>query len=93
MNRKLIYKVLIAAIIFAACKKPLDLLPSDVIIDESAFRDVASLESGIIGAYATFNGSYDNDIYAECSFILMKLHCLPRIPPAEENCLQMAERW
>lgn len=67
MNKR-IFGALLAVAVVTSCNKPLDLKPSDVIIDEYAFRDVASLESGIVGAYATFNGSYDNDIYASALY-------------------------
>lgn len=68
MKKKLISVSILALIAFNGCKKPLDLQPSDLIIDEYAFTDVTSLESGIIGTYATFNGSYDNDIYASALY-------------------------
>src|SRR5688572_27858608 len=64
-------KIILPMMLFgglSACDKSLDLMPTDVITDENAFKDVASLESGMVGAYATFNGTVDNDIYASALY-------------------------
>jgi starch-binding outer membrane protein, SusD/RagB family len=64
-------KIILLMMLFgglSACDKSLDLMPTDVITDENAFKDVASLESGMVGAYATFNGTVDNDIYASALY-------------------------
>ncbi|HEX8315650.1 MAG TPA: RagB/SusD family nutrient uptake outer membrane protein [Flavisolibacter sp.] len=59
-----IFLVLASALLFSACKKPLDLTSPDNIVEENAFLDIASLQRGLTGVYAQFNGTYDNDIYA-----------------------------
>ncbi len=61
-------KGLLGLVLLASCTKSLDVTPRDIINDENAFKTVANLESGIIGTYATFNGSYDNDIYASALY-------------------------
>jgi hypothetical protein len=69
INRKhIIGLALLLAAGMGSCRKSLDLQPSDIIVDENAFKTVANLESGIIGAYATFNGTYDADIYASALY-------------------------
>lgn len=55
-------------VVLASCSKSLDLLPTDRIIDENAFKDVPSLDNGLTGVYATFNGAYDNEIYASALY-------------------------
>lgn len=90
MNAKQIfYTGLISAVTFASCKKSLDLLPSDVVPEEKAFLNVPSLERGLIGAYGTFNGAYDNDIYATA------LYSDEATLPTENNTGRgvMAYRW
>lgn len=78
-----------AATYLISCDKQLDLSPTDVVTEENAFLNVASLERGILGAYANFNGSYDNDIYASA------LYSDEATLPIENNTGRgvMAYRW
>lgn len=51
------------------CKKSLDLTAPDLITDDKAFTNVASLERGIVGTYAQFNAStFDNEVYANALY-------------------------
>ncbi|WP_315819959.1 hypothetical protein [Paraflavitalea speifideaquila] len=52
------------ALIGVSCKKQLELLPSDQIIEETAMTTVPFLEKGMVGVYININGSYDAEIYA-----------------------------
>lgn len=61
---KHIFLVFASALLFSACKKPLELTSPDNIVEEKAFLDIPSLQRGLVGVYAQFNGAYDNDIYA-----------------------------
>jgi len=55
----------VAGLIFAtSCSKQLDLLPIDSVVAEGTLVNVPNLERGIVGVYASFNGTYGNDIYA-----------------------------
>jgi hypothetical protein len=48
---------------FTACKKQLDLRPTDTIDDTKAFQTVGDLEKGAIGAYSAYGGGQSNGIY------------------------------
>ncbi len=52
------------ALLIASCKKQLDITPPDDIEEDVALTSVPDLEKGMIGVYASINGSYDQDIYA-----------------------------
>ncbi|MEO6916214.1 MAG: RagB/SusD family nutrient uptake outer membrane protein [Chitinophagaceae bacterium] len=61
--------VIFAGMVLASsCSKQLALLPSDSVVESLAFPTVASLERGIIGVYAQFNGAYDDEIYASALY-------------------------
>lgn len=64
-----IFLISILVIVNASCKKSLDLTAPDLITEDKAFADVASLERGIVGVYAQFNsGSFDNQVYANALY-------------------------
>jgi hypothetical protein len=50
--------LLLVALSIGACKKTIDLVPTDSIIAETAYQTVGDLEAGTIGAYSALN--YDN---------------------------------
>jgi hypothetical protein len=52
------------ALLSVACKKQLDITPPDDIEQDVALTNIPDLEKGMIGVYASINGSYDQDIYA-----------------------------
>ncbi|AXY77172.1 RagB/SusD family nutrient uptake outer membrane protein [Paraflavitalea soli] len=52
------------ALIGVSCKKQLEILPSDSIVEETAMTTVPFLEKGMVGVYININGSYDAEIYA-----------------------------
>lgn len=52
------------ALIGVSCKKQLETLPADSIVEETAMTTVPFLEKGMVGAYININGSYDAEIYA-----------------------------
>jgi hypothetical protein len=77
--KRILWGVIPAMLLLASCAKKLDLLPNDVVVEDRAFPNVAALERGIIGVYATYNGSYDDEIFATA------LYSDEAILPTENN--------
>lgn len=77
------------AMIGIACKKQLEILPPDSIVDETAMTTVPFLEKGMVGVYININGSYDAEIYAT------SLYSDEANLPTENNTGRgvMAHRW
>lgn len=77
------------AVIASSCGKKLDLVPINSIEEDFAFPDVPSLERGILGVHASFNGTYDDQIYAAT------LYADEASLPAENNTGRgvIAYRW
>lgn len=66
---KYIFYVGSALTVFTSCGKKLDLTPPDSIIEQGALKDIPSLERGMTGVYASFNGGrYDADIYSSALY-------------------------
>lgn len=93
---KILSSILLAGVLVTSCSKSLDLKPSDQVVEENAFLDIASLERGLIGAYQTFNqrttteyGSYGYQIYSNA------LYTDEAMLPTENNTGRgvMAYRW
>ena len=71
MKQLIKFKILIAVLVIASvgCKKQLGTPAPDLITEEKAFSDLAGLERGIVGAYATFNGAVnDREVYANALY-------------------------
>lgn len=64
MKMKRIVWIAGLALIGVSCKKQLELLPPDNIVEETAMTTVPFLEKGMVGVYININGSYDAEIYA-----------------------------
>ena len=61
-----IYKLAIALTLIlsvCACKKELDLQPTDQISEETAFLSVADLQKGLFGVYSSFGAGLVNGVY------------------------------
>lgn len=56
-NKFFIYTALCIGLVVSSCSKQLDLQPSDTIDDSKAFQTVADLNGGLLGAYASLNGT------------------------------------
>jgi starch-binding outer membrane protein, SusD/RagB family len=52
------------ALVGTACKKQLEIFPTDNVEENLAVTTVPNLDKAMIGAYANINGSYDAEIYA-----------------------------
>lgn len=55
-------------VLAASCNKQLEITPPDNIEEDLAMTNVPDLEKAMVGAYASINGSYDNDIYANALY-------------------------
>lgn len=89
---KTLHKILVFAgisLMVTACGKKLELLPLNTIPEEGAFRNLADLERGMLGVHSTFNGSYDDQIYAN------SLYSDEAALPGENNTGRgvIASRW
>jgi starch-binding outer membrane protein, SusD/RagB family len=66
---KLQVLVVLALITFSSCKKQLNTSAPDLITEEKAFSDIAGLERGIVGVYATLNTTVnDREAYANALY-------------------------
>jgi hypothetical protein len=57
----LVSTILIVGIV--SCKKELDLMPTDQIIGETAFKSVDDLQKGLFSVYSSFGAGLSNGIY------------------------------
>ncbi len=51
-----------SSVVFTGCKKELDLLPTDSIVEANAFQSVADLQRGLNTVYARYN-NYENTMF------------------------------
>lgn len=58
----IIGKLLMVAVVFIGCRKQLNLLPTDSIVEANAFQTVADLQRGLNTVYARYN-NYENTIF------------------------------
>ena len=70
MKKKFIIALSILCMAGAGCKKGLDLKPTDLVTEEAAFNNVASLQKGLNTAYGRYaagrvNTSYANSITSD----------------------------
>ena len=89
-NLKKIIYIGAVTIALSSCGKKLDVLPPDLVLEENALKDWASIERGLTGVYGHFNGSrYDNEIYANA------LYSDEAMLPTENNTGRgvIAYRW
>jgi hypothetical protein len=60
-NNIIIFGIVLMLSQLQACKKAVDLLPTDFINEDNAFQDVSDLEKGLYGVYSSYSG--ENTMY------------------------------